>query len=473
MQKNDKLKMPVGTTNTLAFSLQSKKNSFQLHEWSFFCFNSLAFKIGITLLLFITIFPTVVSSQELKTDTKIITPNLEFQQYDDLIEYTEDINTKTVFYKYKTDIVPQKTEDNWNEDLTKRESNKEYYFNPITNERKVKIYSGENFIKVDNEWRFIEYATTTEDIFFDELEKTVPIESLFDKMISFVNFFPAIAQTSSSTYSNINDGSHRSDEGSFYQAATTGTANTVNTTQCNVYSLSGAQKQVSRCQLPFNSNIGSGYNVNSASIFLFVSSILDYNSTYDYNVIVDFEGGESDLVVADFSEYSSTELSSQITLDNHTASSYEEFELNATGINNINLEGYSNFGVRNGHDLEETDTGLNTYSGVYYQVIEDGTSERPYLEIYYSEVTSTSTSSFSIPCDIEYNTDISIVSACEEQYLDGSATPTRTTYTYYYSSFIQYLYIFSLLSFLLFICLLFILKEKVVKIKYRKRKNDF
>jgi hypothetical protein len=366
---------------------------------------------------------------------------LEFSNYDDLINYTEDVESDVVYYKYRTVEVPQQTDDKFNENLDAREPDKQFFIDPVSGQQKVKIYPGSNFVNIGSSWYQLEYATTTEILFFDELEKTVPVESLFEKMVSFYDFYNFALADSISTSSLPADGHVTSNPGSTWDIAhdaTTGTAvnSSAATMWCRVMTT-----YLYRAYLPFFTDIGSGYQVDSASLFLMPYLISDLDETGSFvGVVENTMSDPYNLVVADFNDSGATDnptVFSQVDLGVLSAESYYEFVLDSSGRSDIDLEGESLFAVRNGHDILDIAPSANEYS-YFYTVEETGTSKDPYLEIYYSLTSTSSPSSSSTPVysfsSLYYN---QILASTTYYYDDqgnqiGAFTDIRLPFSNYY-----------------------------------------
>jgi len=377
-----------------------------------------------------------------------LSPSIKFTDYEDLIEYTEDTKTKTIFYKYITETVPQKTDNDWNENILKRESDKEYYVNPTTNETKVKIYSGDNYIKIDNDWLQLEYATTSEEKFFNELEKTVPVETLFEKMVSLLEFFPAKAQTDI-IYGSANEGEFNTGWQTNWATARGLTTQTFLPSDGyphiyanSQFQSSDSQAGVARSSLYYDlSSIADTYCVDSASVFLMGKTKSDNdNDAQAYIAVTEFTPADPGAVAsADFNNFSYTTISNTIDITSLATESYSEFTLTATS--SINLGGHTNLGLQEGHDIENISPNAQYYTGVrFYDYTNTGTTKDPYLEVSYSDcpgVTepdpdpTTTTPVYTLPCDMENIDDISIITGCQEVFTDSTSSPSSTIYSYY------------------------------------------
>lgn len=388
--------------------------------------------------------------------------HVKANSYDEIINYSEDFTKQTVHYKYKTFPVDQLSYDNWNENIDKRETNKIFWIDPVSGKKKFWTFTGDNFMKDGYQWYQVEYATTSEEIFFEWVDKYILPESYFDKMIGFLDFYkPAVAQLSTST--NSGDGYTRMvQDVSSWNDLINGAGNSSSYTSVSYGASLRASHTtnswyyINKSYFPFYTNIGSGYQVDSATINLYGASA----STDDWGLGVvlvnNTQADNSSLVDADYQQTGSVAYSDILT--SWSTSGFNTFTLNSSGENNIDLEGWSKFAlvptpVQTDTEPTWSDYGLIHY--VSYFLEQTGTAYDPYLEIYYSEIstssppTSTTTSQFSEVCDLNYIEDISIISSCREIYDSTSATPTQTIYEYKYIPAIQYFYIYSIIAILI------------------------
>ncbi|RPI64950.1 MAG: hypothetical protein EHM44_02165 [Ignavibacteriales bacterium] len=453
MLKNDKLKKPVGASDRTGFSKILIKKVLPVFLLTVFLFSPLNIN--------------KINAQILETDEK--TESLEFDKYDDLLEYTENTKTKEVIYNYKTNIVEQQTFNNLNENIDKRKEDVEFYINPNTGKEYAKIYSSKQYRKIQKDWYKFETATTTENNFFMELEKTVPVENFFDKMISLFEFKQTIAQTE---YLNSGSGRVLSDRTSSSWDTVhddeSGTNAYVNRTSEILgcwYRLSDNRWIIQRGFLNFDTSfLEIGDVVESASIFVKPAVIYKSdNDEYSYTVVLNStHTATTTLSTSDYSRAGNTEYSNQITLDNQTTSSYTEFELNAGGISSINFDGYSKFSIKEGHDYE--DAAINgtqsTYNGADYYFNPTDTTDDIYILITLGQITTTTADLY--PCEIPENTLIQRFTGCENIYTTSTTTPNEIRFFYYDIPLILFLvfFIFSVTPVIIILIFIYVRKKR-------------
>jgi hypothetical protein len=317
---------------------------------------------------------------------------LEFTKYNDLIEYTEDFTKNEVHYKYKTNLVPKKK----NEIYERRESDKEFFTIPSTNKIGVKIYSGDNYIQQGNEWYQLEYATTTEINFFNTLEELVQPKTLFEKMISILDFNFAIAQSTSTTQYVSYDAYWQEDESNWDTGHDSAQSNLLNTSAVTLVcgtNYFDSQYNIYRCALNFDTSFLDGYTIDSAILNLYASNKQDTdNDSQAYLTVVESQVvSDASFAVEDYDLIGDaiddpTKLSSDFDISSITLSSYNEFTLNSSGFGVVDKTGVTKLGLREGHDIEDDAIVVGGHSRTwFYSVDQTGTTYDPYLYIIYSE----------------------------------------------------------------------------------------
>src|SRR4030042_3953010 len=459
MLKNDKLKKPVGGSHKTGFSKILIKKVLLVFLLTSFLFSPL--KIN------------KINAQILETDEK--TESLEFDKYDDLLEYTENTKTKEVIYNYKTNIVEQQTFNNLNENIDKRKEDVEFYINSNTRQEYAKIYSGKQYRKIENEWYKFETATTTENNFFMELQKTVPVENFFDKMISFFEFKETIAQTATrSIYSGSGDGRVR-----YYLSTNWDTTHDGTTGDLSDYTSNYAEIETGQVS-------ATGKYLISRVFLIFDTSSIPLNSVIDsatlnvYTTVSDYPDNDSQAYIglvsttpSSFSFLINTDYDNCGLVDNpvlgaetilqssFSISAYNVFNLNSTGISWINNNGYTYLGLREGHDIEDKVIALNARNYTTIRTSEyAGTDYDPYLWIEYTVEVPATTTADMYPCEIPENTLIQRFTGCENIYTTSTTTPNEIRFFYYDIPLILFLVFFIFSATPVIIILIFIYVRK-------------
>ena len=150
------------------------------------------------------------------------------------------------------------------------------------------------------------------------------------------------------------------------------------------------------------SMLGNNINIESASLKIHgFSKINQFDSNLSLGITSFNPVTKLNLVASDYSTFSDTRLSSDISYTSFVVSQGNNiFNLNSAGLNNINKNGYSCFMLRLNYDID------NSYSGIWYAsgsdyfrfyTINDSSSNYPTLTIIYSEIAPTTTIPTTIP----------------------------------------------------------------------------
>ena len=149
--------------------------------------------------------------------------------------------------------------------------------------------------------------------------------------------------------------------------------------------------------------------ITNASLWLYVTDVLDYNSPYAYAQIVGetSQASTTRLYATDYDQCGSInnpdEGSAQYDMSNISTTTYEEFELNCTGIGWISTSSYTKLGMRIGWDIDDQDPGdLGVYKwrsisvrySEYFDIDYD-----PYLEIDYTVSAPTAPTELMVEAD--------------------------------------------------------------------------
>jgi hypothetical protein len=279
---------------------------------------------------------------------------------------------------------------------------------------------------VDGSWRYLEYATTTQQAFRNRSQ------TLFERIAE--SLVRTVYADSVSPFSGAGDGyvnnTNAQDTGGLggaptcdwaaMRTATIGGGVDYTSTDISIYSsgqyeytplVSGTcEYSISRGFLPFDtSSVPSGATISAATlnIYAFIP-LLDDNDGNDYiTVSTSTQGTHTSLSTADYdtagpilmntgSEVIDSGEREDITLISTVA--YTPFTLNANGIAAIKKSGQAStcsatagitcLALREGHDAADNAINTNTfllYSGVYiYSSERTGTSQDPYLTVTYT-----------------------------------------------------------------------------------------
>ena len=135
------------------------------------------------------------------------------------------------------------------------------------------------------------------------------------------------------------------------------------------------------------SSLGTSATIISAILSLLGSSSLNGLGTYDVHISSSNPASNTGLVASDYGNVGSVSFGS-LTWASLVLASYNNFILNANGINNISLTGISKFSIQNSWDINNNFTGTwvgdgNTYFA-FLTAENTGTSQDPKLVVTYS-----------------------------------------------------------------------------------------
>lgn len=320
-------------------------------------------------------------------------------------------------------------------------------------ENKFKIYSGNQFIQSNLEWKYLEYATSTVENF-----------NILTKDLTFLqklNPFSIRTVNADTIYSNAGDGQvYRGGQSTWSDAQDTIdglTADYTNTTfQVSSDWVTGATPwNIRRAFLSFDTSALSG-TVASSTISLYVTSKVNEEDDGDdwINIVEGQQANDTSLVTGDYDECGDavdnpTEGATRIDIGDLSTSAYNTWTLNSTGEGWIDVSGYSKFGIREGHDTLDsavTASGNPTYrrSRVNFSSSEEtGTGQDPYLTVEMETAeTGTSTASTTLesaPELLPLLDDITIFTSYVETYTTSTTSPSSYQIGYYRIPFIGFL----------------------------------
>lgn len=294
-------------------------------------------------------------------------------------------------YKYVSEVEVLVEKD---EDLTKRTENSQT-FQVADNTFVVKIYSGTTFNKDEKtgKWYEVETATTTTETF---LKETTPLLGLIKQVYADTIYAGAgdgVVEKSNSTSWSTTHNAATGESAS--PVTTTATAFTSQNLFSSIYS-------IDRAFLPFDtSSIPSNALITSASLSVYVTTVsgLLNDDGYDYvNVVQTSQPSSTTFTTADYDLVGAisnppTGSTAKDVMTDFTASAYNTFTLNSTGLGWIKVNGQNSacgtskgttcLGLREGHDIQNVAPGVGGQGITISTSEETGTSQDPYLEVTY------------------------------------------------------------------------------------------
>lgn len=393
--------------------------------------------------------------EPIKTDIEVAEDYNSILDYADVVVcesyYEDEITCLKEKDLYQYIYIDEPLGDVPNEDVEKRT-----YNTRVFNDGTYRIYAGQPFIKVEDNWYRTEYAYTEKQTLDTlQLEEVQKLNFNMERLNPF-GFYTANAQ--STYYSGAGDGYSLAYNNSSYSSArsdTTGDETNYTNDTFTLFDGKNSNNYWYSCRgfIPIDTSAIEG-TISEASFFIYYVSQTDAvgdDGQKEINLVgSSFEGtvltnGDFDSITLD----SDTEFSTRVPLDSMTPGSYYEFVLNNDGINWIDDEGTTGFAIRTEYDLDDTTTNYLTYP-TFRTSEYTGTANDPYLEVTTSTGTGTTTeetatTTYSLPCEFEYSTDLTIITGCSEIYGDASSTsPTETRYFYFHIPFIFWIIIFAI-----------------------------
>mgnify|MGYP001570676229 FL=1 len=370
--------------------------------------------LGIVVAVLIVILVGLDIYQKAKQKEGLSDNNVLKASKEKIVDYeikSQGNNSNVVVYSYvSTQPVPAETYQGLKEDLSKRTPNSQTFLKSVTpideqtqqEEYVSKFYSSPTFQKEGDTWYQIETAATTPVAFASQTKLTLldEVKELLGHKVLADQFF-----------AGAGDGevekSDDSDWATTHDAITGETATPVATTGDTKTgkNLISGNYNISRLFLPFNTSaIPSNASVVSASISVYVTSTTDLdNDGDDYiNVVQTSQPNSTTFTTADYdlagAVSNPTTGATAIDLTaGFTASAYNTFTLNSTGISWIKTGGQNSacgtttgvtcLGLREGHDIiNSAYTGTGNNSIIVSTSEEAGTSQDPYLTVTYTIV---------------------------------------------------------------------------------------
>lgn len=361
----------------------------------------------LSILVFIVILFYLDYRQKQEIDS--VSSNLQLQSSKDkILSYEEGLDPNTsesiISYIYVTDnLVASDTYQGYQEDITKRTSNSRAYKKPSDDlelENYVaKFYSGTPFHLDEGIWKSTEYATTTKTAFLLQTENT-PLD--YVKNVFGQPVFAAIDKTFSlgvdgnllkgnAAWSVVHTDSPAALVGGTNVYGGTGSShvNLINDTFLvnrlffsfytehlpdNAIILSADLRLVS---LQANATTGDGLT------YLTVLKTDQANPNGGLLITSDWDNCGPNTINPDGSD-ELIDIVDRPNLGDIVDEIYTSFPLNVTGISWISKTGYTNLGIRDGHDVQNIEPPYHTLSNAaFYMSEQSGTTKDPYLEIEY------------------------------------------------------------------------------------------
>lgn len=279
-----------------------------------------------------------------------------------------------VVFKYRSNIPALQETD---EILEKRTENSITY-----NNGKMKIYAGQAFSKENENWYYVETSNISK-MEWDRATEISWIEKLLGKQVFADDYYVGAGDGKIDTYSGSSNWDTEHDK-----TAGDRVFDDVDN-EFNVFSYeNGGNYYIGRLFLPIDTSaIDDGATITSASLYVYTSSQTNNdNDGQNYLAIVETNtASNTELTANDFNDCGDsvddpTLLSAQVDMDTIVDETYVQFSLNATGISVIDKEGYTPFGMREGHDIE--DDAVVAPSAIEFEPSEEtGTNKDPYLVI--------------------------------------------------------------------------------------------
>lgn len=378
------------------------------------------------------LFSAPIYAQDInKSDIIFYKKITECIQYD----YDNDIclnNNTHYLYKYKTPYIVKEKGKIINNNTVKL-NNSSY------NKNSFKIYSGQQFYLDNNEWKYIEYATST----INDFEKIIQTFSWFDLIINIANaqvtYYPETSDgylsrlTVDQTFDNIHDGAgtNVANGGVYIQARLTSSNGNPN------------WRNLDRGHYNFNTTAID----DDAIIDSVVLKVVCNNEKVDagdlsYNWYSFNPASSTNPVTGDFlhTNYGSTALSTDFDAGDTTIGTRISFTFNDTGKNEINKTGFTDIALRSTNDADDS---APAWPGAvlsslmrFYTMEQAGTTSDPYMVITTSDPPSDATST--LMNEMVSSDDLSIFTS-KKWHFGTSGSAFAYTVDYYHVPFFVWL----------------------------------
>jgi len=305
----------------------------------------------------------------------------------DFVPYKNEQKQIDVKYAYKTDQL-----DFSGKDVTPNSYTEVILNSSEGNVYQTTIFAGEpQFYKDKDVWYQLEYATTTYDKWIEEL----PIMNV---VRSFSIFPKVFAQSPATFYTSLNGYVkcyNTCDRTTWSDIINYPNATEYLTTEHVEYirgeALGSPNYVLQRVILHFDtSSLPDSITISSAELSLYstgVGAVGESTNPADLVLVTNETASEAGLVAGDYDvvNWGSTPLADNIPIATfYGTSAYHTFDLNPTGIEEINSTGVTSLGVRPANDVSGDAPTSSSRAEMYFSV-EEGTTYDPKLVVTYTE----------------------------------------------------------------------------------------
>ena len=336
-------------------------------------------------------------------------------------EALDEEEKPTIVYRYISEAKAEaETYQGLTEDMSKRTDNSQTFLKKIepiseTEQKETyiaKFYAGQTFEKEEDDWKYVETATTTKEAFFKQTKLT-----MLDKAKELLGQ-KVLAET---FWSGTGDGRIANADGlsswSTGHDATTADDTNYTDTTAHVYvkTTSYSTFTITRAFLPVEtSTLPDNAFIISAALNIYLTGIFDNNNDGNdfITVVQTTQASNTELIDDDYDQCGDIsnptegiDASERKDFTTLSANQYLAFNLNSTGFGWIKKNGESStcglvgttgitcLGIREGHDalnIAPSTAGQTGITGIqFYTSEQTDTSQDPYLEITYETVNPT------------------------------------------------------------------------------------
>lgn len=149
---------------------------------------------------------------------------------------------------------------------------------------------------------------------------------------------------------------------------------------------SSSSYNIARANLPFDtSDLPDNAVITGANLGLYYHSKLDTETSNpaDIAIVNSTVSNPSSITTADYNNFGTTRLASDVDISTLNHSAYTVFSLNSSGLSEINKTGYTQLGVRATNELDQTSAPVARSFAQFYSSYRVGTTQDPYLDITY------------------------------------------------------------------------------------------
>lgn len=311
----------------------------------------------------------------------------------------------TVAYSYLADQVPERLAEDEVPEL-RSENSYTRFIEVVENgedpilKLETRFYSQPAYAQdVDGSWRYLEYATTTEQAFRN---RDLTLWKALTELVVRTAYADSI-----SPFSTAGDGHTGHSEIIATWGVCTGGAGNISDDTSTSGQIHGYRTttgeglcEIFRFFMPFNTgSIPSNSTISAATLNVYaVTKSIGDDDGIDYvTVTISDQASTATLGDTDYPNVGSEAIDSGSRIDissNLTTGAYNSFSLNSTGLSNISAAGESGcastngwtcFALREGHDFAGSAMGNGLTNDATFRTSEQsGTSQDPYLEVTYT-----------------------------------------------------------------------------------------